>query len=121
MKATSDKGNRYMLVVGDRASKVLTAFPLPTKEAVGVSRKLLELLLIVGLPLSIRCDPGGEFTVEVMQHLCRWLKVPLNYGPTNHPRAQGAVERLGGWLHETLAQLFTSWPKRWDDFVQVAT
>ena len=121
MKVTSDKNNRYLLVVVDRASKFLAAFPLPSKEAIGVSRKLLDLILMFGLPLSIRCDPGGEFTAEVMQHLCRWLRVSLDYGPANHSRAQGAVERLGGWLHEVLAQLCISWPRRWDDFVPVAT
>ena len=57
MKVTSDQGNRYLLIVVDRAAKFLTAFPLPTEEAVGVSRKLLSLLLTFGLPLSIRCDP----------------------------------------------------------------
>ncbi|CAB1096262.1 unnamed protein product [Ectocarpus sp. CCAP 1310/34] len=56
LKVTSGKGNR--------ASKFLTAFPLPFKEVIGVSRKLLELLLIFGLPLSIRCNPGSEFTAE---------------------------------------------------------
>ena len=96
MKVTSDKGNRYLLGVVDRASKFLTAFPLPTKEAVGVSRKLLSLLLTFGLPLSIWCDLGGEFVADVMEHLCRWLRVSLVNGPTNHPRAQGAVERFGG-------------------------
>ena len=89
----------------DRASKFLTAFPLPTKEAVGVSRKLLGLLRTFGLLLSIRCDPGGEFAADVMQHLCRWLRVSLDHGPINHPRAQGAVERLGGWRKEALTQL----------------
>ena len=61
-----------------------------------MSRKLLELLLIFGLPFSIHCDPGGEFVAEVMQHLCRWLKVSLDCGPTNHGRGRGAIERLGG-------------------------
>ena len=96
MKTTSGKGNRYLLVVVDRASKLLTVFPLPTKEATGVSRELLGLLLTFGLPLSIRCDPGDEFVADVMQRLCRWLRVSLDHGPTNHPQAQGAVERLGG-------------------------
>ena len=118
---TSDKGNRYLLVVVDRASEFLTAFPLPMKEAVGVNRKLLSLFLTFGLPLSIRCDPGGEFVADVMEHLCRWLRVSLDHGPTNHPRAQGAVERWGGWLEEVLNQLYHSWPRRWDDFVPVAT
>eukprot|EP00752_Nemacystus_decipiens_P010808 g9614.t1 len=118
-KVTSDKNNRYLLcfVVVDRSSKFLSAFPLPSKKAICVSRKQLELLLTHGLPLSIRCDPGNEFTAAVMQHLCRWLKVPLDYGLTNHPRAQGPVERLRGWLHEALSYLCTAWPKRLDDFV----
>ena len=42
--------------------------------------------------------------------------MPLDYGPTNHPRPQGA-----GWLHEALIQLCTSWPRRWDYYVPVAT
>ena len=117
LKVTSDKRNRYLLVVVDRASKFLAAFPLPSMEATTVSRKFLELLLIFDLPLSIRCNPGSDFKAEVMQHLCRWLRVPLNYGATNHPRAQGAVERLG----EALSHLCAAWPKRWDAFVPVAT
>lgn len=67
----------------DRASKFLKALPLPSKETLGVGPKWLELLLAVGLPLLIRCDPGGEFTAGVLQHVCRWLKLPLDYGPTN--------------------------------------
>ncbi|CAB1111526.1 unnamed protein product [Ectocarpus sp. CCAP 1310/34] len=95
MRVSSHNGNRYFLVV-DRASDFLTAFPLPSKEAVGVSHKLLGLLLMFGLPHSSRWGPGSEFMAEAIKHLCRWLRVPLNYGPTNHPPAQGAVERLGG-------------------------
>ena len=83
-------------MVVDLAAKFLTAFPLLTKEAIGVSRKLLGLLFTFGLPLSIRCDPEGEFMADVMQRICRWLRVSLDHGPTNHARAQAAVERLIG-------------------------
>ena len=86
MKVVSNTGNRYLLVVVDRATKFLSASPLPTKESVGVSKKLLELNLIFGLPLSIRCDPGTEFTSEVMGHLCRWLKVSLRLRPGQQPK-----------------------------------
>eukprot|EP00903_Cladosiphon_okamuranus_P005335 g5333.t1 len=121
MKVKSDLGNQYLLVVVDRASKFLAALPLPTKDALGVSSKLLELLLNFGLPLSIRSDMGSEYTARVMQHLCNWLKISLDYGPVNHPRAQGAVERLGGWLQEALSLLCTAWPRQWDKYVPVAT
>ena len=38
MKVDSSTGNRHLLVVVDRATKFLSAFPLPTKESVGVAR-----------------------------------------------------------------------------------
>lgn len=121
MKVKSLKGNQYLLVIVDRASKYLIAYPLPTKEALGVSRRLLEVLTTFGLPLAIRTDPGSENIAQVTQHLCKWLKVSLDLGPANHPRAQGAVERMGGWMQETLSLLCTTWPMRWDDYVPVAT
>ena len=112
--------NRLLLVIVDRASKFLFAYPLPDKSAEGVAKKPLELLLTFGVPSSLRSDPGTEFTAEVVQHLCKWLNVGIDYGPADHPRAQGTVERLGGWLHETLVELCKSWPRRWDEYVQPA-
>ena len=86
----------HLLVVVDRASKFLLAYPLPNKIAENVAKILLELLLTFGRPLSLRNDPGTDFTAEVVQHLCKRLDVTIDYGPSKHPRAQGAVERLGG-------------------------
>ena len=101
MGATSEGGNKHLLVIVDsRASKFLFTYPLPNKTAENVTNKLLELLPTFGIPLSLRSDPGTEFTGEVVQHLCKWLSVTIDYGPTEHPRAQGAVETLGGWIHE---------------------
>ena len=116
----SDVGNKVLLVAVDKASKFLFAFPLPTKEALGVARTLLEGMLTLGLPLYVRSDPGSEFTAEVIRHLCKWLNVTIAYGPADHPRARGTVERLVGWLHETLGELCKTWPRRWDEYVQPA-
>ena len=94
--------------------------PLRTKDAESVAKKLLDLLLVSGIPRSIRSDPGTEFTGEVVQHLCRWLKVPIDFWPVDHAWAQEAVERLGGWIHEALTELCKRWPKRLDECVQPA-
>ena len=105
----------------DRASKSLFAYPLPNKSAEGVAKKFFELLYAFVVPLSLCSNPGTEFTAEVVQNLCKWLNVAIDYyGPTDHPRSQGAVERLGGWIHETLIRLCKSWPRRWDEYVQPA-
>ena len=108
----SDAGNKVLLVEVDKASKFLFALPLPKKEAIVVARKLLEVMLTFGLPLYVRGDPGSEFAAEVMQHLCKWSNATIAYGPADHPRAQGTVERLGGWVHEALKELYKTWPRR---------
>ena len=113
-------GNKYVLLVVDRASKFPFGFPLETKQAVGVARVLTELCLTFGVPRVIRCDAGEEFGAEVVTHLCRWLHADIVFGPSDHPRGQGAVERLGGWLQELLAELCRSWPERWDEYVSPA-
>ena len=55
-----------------------------------------------------------------MTLLCRWLNAVIALGPADHPRGQGAVERLGGWLQELLAEICRSWPQRWDEHVSPA-
>ena len=89
MKHIYSAGNRYMLIVVDRDSRFLFAYPLVSKDSAGVTRKLLELLLTFGVPMSIRSDEGGEFTAKVLAHLCQWLKVSLDHGHAGHPRSQG--------------------------------
>ena len=88
--------NKYLLLVVDKASRFPFAYPLPSKQADGVARQLLELCLTLGVPKVIRSDGGGEFEARCIQHLCRWLRADIQYGPADHPRGQGSVERLGG-------------------------
>ena len=118
MGARSEAGNKHLLVIVDRACKFVFAYPLPNKTAENMAKKLLELLLLFGIPLSLRSDPATEFIAEIVQHLCKWLNVTIVYGPTDHPKAQGAVERLAGWIHENLVELCKSWPQRWVQYVQ---
>ena len=103
MHQLSSAGNRYLLVVMDKASKFLFGFPLPSKEAVEVSRKLMELMLTFGVPVRMQSD-AGEFTGKVVQHLCTyWLKVNLTHGPVDFARSQGGVERLARRLFQTIS------------------
>ena len=71
-----------------------------------------------GIPLSLCSDPGTQLTTEVIQHLCKWLSVTIYYGPADPTTAQGAVERMGGWIHETLVELYKTWSQRWDEYVK---
>ena len=99
MGATPKAGDKYLLVVVDRASKFLFAHSIPNKTAENVAKTLLEFLLIFGIPLSLRNDPGTELTADIAQDLRKLLNMTIDYGPLDHPRAQETVESLGGWIH----------------------
>ena len=78
MGARSEAGNKHLLVIVDRASKFLFAYPLPNKTAENVAKKLLDLLINYGIPLSLHNDTGAEFIAEVVQHLCKWLNATID-------------------------------------------
>ena len=113
----SSNDNRCLLVVVDRASKFLFGYPLASTGALEVRWKLMELMLTFGVPQSIRSDGGGEFTAQVVGHLCIWLNATLTHGPADFTRSQGEAERMGGWFQEVLSILCQKWPPRWDHYV----
>ena len=83
-----------------------------------MARILLDLCLTFGASSFI--TGGGEFTAVVIDHLCRWLKVPIEFGPAGHPRGQGSVERAGAWMQDVLSEICKTWPTRWDEYVASA-
>lgn len=91
MPQESVEGHKYMLLIVDRASRFPFACPLKTKEAVGVAKFSMGLCITFSVPGSIRSDGGSKFMTSVVQRLCRWLRIDINYSPSNHPRALGAI------------------------------
>ena len=55
---TPDAGIEYLLLVVNKASKFPFAYPVPSKEAHGVTRILLDLSLTFGVPSFSRADGG---------------------------------------------------------------
>ena len=96
MGARSEAGNKHLFVIVDKASKFLITYPLPNKTAENVAKKLLELLLIYGIPLSLRSDPGTEFIAEVVQHLCRWLNATIDMALRTTLELRGLWRGWGG-------------------------
>ena len=63
----SKVGSREQIPPGfsGQNQNIIFAYLLPNKTAENVAKKLLELLLTFRIPLSLRSDPGTEFTAEV--------------------------------------------------------
>lgn len=76
------------MLVAHKATRFFFAYPLPSEKVHGVIRLHLDLCLTLRVPSFIRIDGGGEFTATLIEHLCRWLKIQIDFDPTNPPRAK---------------------------------
>lgn len=99
----SNYGNKYVLTIQDDLSKFSLAFAMPNKEAVTVSKILLERVFCVfGFPMQIMHDGGLEFVNEVLRGICDILGVEQLVTAAYHHESMGAIEnshrRLGDYL-----------------------
>ena len=77
MSVTTDKGNRYVLVIVDCFSRCTEACPLPNKMAVAVADAFFQIICRFGMPAVIHSDQGREFENHLMQDLCLLLGAPI--------------------------------------------
>ena len=85
----SRKGNRYILVVCDYATRFPEAIPLRSIDAETVAEELITIFSRFGIPGEILSDQGSNFMSELMQELYRLLKVhPIRTSPY-HPQTDG--------------------------------
>lgn len=58
--AKSDTHDKTLLVAVDKADKFLVASAPPAKEALAVTRKIVDVVLTFGLPLYVQTDQRTE-------------------------------------------------------------
>lgn len=63
MKHKSNNGNKLTLVVADRATGLLFAYPMPSKAAIR------DALLSFSVLVTVRSNAWVEFTAQVVRHL----------------------------------------------------
>ena len=90
MGARSEAGNKHLLVIVDRASKFLFACPLPNETAKNAAKKLLAR----SPPQTLSNTSANGSTRQ-----STW--------PYRPPKSSEGCGKAGGWIHETLMEL---WP-----------
>ena len=82
----SDRGNKYILVIGDYFSKWMEAFAIPNQEATTVARVLVdEFVARFGIPRQIHSDQGRNFESKVFQEMCEALGIDKTRTTPLHP------------------------------------
>ena len=74
----SDRGNRFILVTVDYATRYPDAVPLKGIEAERVAEALWEIWSRVCIPREVLTDQGSQFTAEVMKEVFIFIYLLFN-------------------------------------------
>ena len=116
----TEKGNKYILVAVDMATRFCVIEALPTKEAHSVAAALrARVFAIFGSPRVLVSDNGSEFVNEIFANLLDVYKTVHRTTVAYHPSSNGLVERRNGTLGKILRAVLTQEERNscWDEFL----
>jgi transposase InsO family protein len=113
----SNKGNRYILVICDYATRYPEAIPLRSIEAETIAEELVSLFSRVGIPNEILTDQGSNFTSKLLQELYRLLHMRRIQTSPYHLQTDGLVERFNQTLKAMLHKAASAEGKDWDKLI----
>ena len=116
------RGNRFLLVITDRFTKLTRTAPLKTISAEAVAKAFAkEWVFAYGPPTTVLSDNGKQFTANFFQSLCRILGTKNVYTTTYNPKCNGQVERFNRTILAALRHYLDDHPKDWDLFTDALT
>ncbi|KAL5009600.1 hypothetical protein ScPMuIL_011905 [Solemya velum] len=110
----TDRGNRYILVTCDYATKYPEAVAIKDESAETVADALVAIIARVGVPSELLSDQGSNFMSGVVKELCRLLRIRKLTSSPYHAQANGQVERFNGTLKKMLRCYAQKEPQNWD-------
>lgn len=88
-----ESGNCYILTLQCELTKYIEAYPLPNKETITVAKAFVNnFILRFGIPKSVATDRGTEFISQVMENVCRLLKIEKLTSTAYHHQSIGSLE-----------------------------
>ena len=118
----SQRGNKYIVVVGDYFTKWTEALPIPNMEACTVAKVLVEdVLCRFGIPQAIHSDQGRQFESNLFQEMCKLFGIEKTRTTPYHPQSDGMVERFNRTLATMLTAYVSSNQRDWDSQLPYVT
>ncbi len=89
------RGNRYLLVITCRFSKLTRVVPLKRVRAWDIAHAFVtHWVFPYGAPWTLLSENGKQLTAKFFQHVCSVLGVKNLFTTTYHPQATGQCERF---------------------------
>ena len=111
MIPASDRGNRFILVMVDYATRYPEAVPLRSIDTEHVAEALWEMWSRLGIPQEVLSDRGTQFTSEAMKEVHRLLAIKGTTTTPYHAQCNGLVERFNATLKAMLRKLCLEKPR----------
>ena len=116
------RGNRYLLVIVDRFTKMVRTIPIKTITAAEVAKHFVhDWIFHYGPPVDLIADNGKQFTAKFFQDVCRTLNVNNIFTTTYHPQTNGQVERFNRTILSALQTYIADHPNDWDLYTDAIT
>nr|XP_033811906.1 uncharacterized protein LOC117365533 [Geotrypetes seraphini] len=114
------RGNNFILVVMDVATRFPWAFPLKKATSTIIMKELLGLFCMVGFPREILTDQGSNFLSSEMRMFYEGFGIRHIKTSAYHPQANGMVERFNQTIKQMLKKGIEGDSKNWDRFIPFA-
>ena len=118
----SDKGNKYIIVIGDYWTKWTEAYAVPNHTASTVASIVVECFFSrFGIPQQIHTDQGREFEGLLFQAVCQLLGIDKTRTTPWRPCSNGMIERFNRTLGVLLRQTTSKHQRDWDQYLDLLT
>lgn len=112
---TTERGNKYIVVIADYFSKWTEAVAIPNQEAITIAKVLVEQWFCrFGIPGEIHSDQGRQFEGSVFQCVCKLMGIQKTRTTPYHPQSDGMVERFNRTLESMLSAVVAPDQRDWD-------
>jgi hypothetical protein len=111
----TESGCSYILTAVCPFTQWPFAVPIANKEAETVARALVQIFSVTAPPERVVSDRAKEFIGEVMQEVCRILRIHHIKTSGFNPQANGVVERFHRFLMACLTVHVHEFRSTWDD------
>lgn len=111
----SERGNAYVLIMVDVASRFVVTRPMPDLKKETMARTLYEVFAQFGPPKIMQSDNGPEFVNGVLAKLVHAAGVDHRLVAPYNPRANGLAERFVQTVKVGLRKKLAGSYKRWDE------
>ena len=97
--------NKYLLVVQDYFTKWAEAIPMPDQTATRITRELIKIFAVLGMPNILHSDQGQNFESTILRQTLNAFSIVKSHTTAYHPQGDGMMERF----NRSLLQLLRSY------------